>query len=322
MHSSSASSHTARTARTKRRDRTLRAVTGRFEMSHARRGARGVRDILHRQLERAIAELPVGRPTDEQIHRARKDLKAARATLRLLRPLLSEPLYREENRALRDAARGLSAARDDAVLLRSLGELVRGVKGSAKRRRLAAFQSRLRRDARRRRTALARSGLQQSAARLRGALARLESWSAPTEDWQPVYRALRDTYRKGRRCARCNARRASGPTLHEWRKRAKYLRSQLELIAPLQHASLEGMATRLHELSDQLGEEHDLAVLGALAQRRRRELGRKAHAALQKRIGKRRRKKCERALSLGLPIYAEKPTHFERRLRRYIREWS
>jgi hypothetical protein len=182
--------------------------------------------------------------------------------------------------------------------------------------------ARLQRAAGRRRRALAKHGLRESAAGLRGALTLLHSWPTPPEDWKPVYRSLRDTYREGRRCARYNARHASGPTLHEWRKRAKYLRSQLELIAPVQHASVEAMSAKLHELSDDLGEEHDLAVLGELAHRSGRQLGRKTDCALQKAIDKRRRKMRKRALAVGLPIYAEKPGHFETRLRHDFRRWS
>jgi CHAD domain-containing protein len=297
-------------------------MASRFEASHATRGARGMRDILHRQLETALAELPLGRATDEQIHRARKDMKAARATLRLLRPLLSKAAYQHENHALRDAARALSAARDDTVLVKSLEKLSRQMRGSGKRRRLAAFAARLRREAARRRSELERRGLRQSAARLRSAVAMAESWPAPPQDWKPVYRSLCDSYRKGRRCAQCNKRQATGPSLHEWRKRAKYLRNQLEVIAPVQHASVEAMSAQLHELSDHLGDEHDLAMLGDLAERRAAQVGRKADSALQKVIKKRRRKLCKRALAVGLPIYAEKPGHFQTRLLQYFQQWS
>ncbi|HEY6825031.1 MAG TPA: CHAD domain-containing protein [Steroidobacteraceae bacterium] len=297
-------------------------MSHRFEVSHGTCGARGMRDILQRQLETAVAELPRSAASDEEIHRARKQMKAARATLRLLRPLLSELAWGRGNRALRDAARALSAARDDAVLLQTLGELAGRSKGAGQRRRLGEFQARLQRAAGRRRRELAHHGLRKSAAGLRSALTLLDSWPTPPEDWQPVYRSLRDTYRKGRRCARSNARHASGPTLHEWRKRAKCLRNQLELIAPLQHASVAAMSAKLHELSDHLGEEHDLAVLADLAQRNGRQLGRKTDCALQKVIEKRRRKMRKRAFAVGLPIYAEKPGHFELRLRHYFRRWS
>jgi hypothetical protein len=51
-------------------------------------------------------------------------------------------------------------------------------------------------------------------------------------------------------------------------------------------------------------------------------MGRKADTALQKLIDKRRRKACERALAVGLAIYAEKPAHFETRLQHYFERWS
>jgi CHAD domain-containing protein len=297
-------------------------VSARFELQPGSPGARGVRDILHRQLETALAELPRTAPTDEQIHTARKHVKAARATLRLLRPLLTETAYRGGNRTLRDAARALSAARDDSVLLKTLSELAQQTSGAGKRRRLAALRADLQYAARRRRTELARHGLRHSAACLRSALTMVDSWPTPPQHWPPIYASLCASYRTGRRCARRNSRSASGPALHEWRKRAKYLRNQLEVIAPVQHASVEAMAARLHKLADHLGEEHDLAVLGELARRRKGLLGRKADSALQKKIEQRRRKMCERALSVGLPIYAEKPARFEKRLRRYFKHWS
>jgi len=44
-----------------------------------------------------------------------------------------------------------------------------------------------------------------------------------------------------------------------------------------------------------------------MAHRSGRQLGRKTDAALQRRIAKRRRKICKRALAVGLPLYAEHP---------------
>jgi CHAD domain-containing protein len=298
-------------------------MTQGLELSHATSGARGMRAILHRQIEAAIAGLPRAHATDEEIHEARKRMKAARATLRLLRPLLSEASYRTGNRMLRDAARALSATRDSTVLVKTLDELVQHAPGKRTRERLNAFEAQLQRAARRSRAQVDRSGLRQSAVQLRTALQRVDSWPEAVPEWKAVRRSLRDTYRKGRRCALCNARRRDGATLHEWRKRAKYLRSQLQVIAPVQHASLKSMADELHDLTDQLGEEHDLAVLSELAQQDgRHRVDGKTNQKLQRLIDKRRRKLRKRALRVGLPLYAEKPAHFEARLQRYLREWQ
>jgi 23S rRNA maturation mini-RNase III len=68
--------------------------------------------------------------------------------------------YRAENRALRDAARAFSAARDVAVLVETLEELMQKAKGTGVRRGLAAFEAQLRENAERERYRLGRRGLQ------------------------------------------------------------------------------------------------------------------------------------------------------------------
>src|SRR3954454_12297771 len=75
--------------------------------------ADSVRRTAREQLEAAAAQLEQG---DEDpaaaVHGARKRLKKTRALVRLARPALPRASYREENRALRDRGRALSAARD------------------------------------------------------------------------------------------------------------------------------------------------------------------------------------------------------------------
>ena len=74
------------------------------------------------RLERAAERLredhggdPVG-----AVHGARKDLKKARALLRLARPGMPAKDYRKENRRLRDLGRELSGGRDADVMLVAL----------------------------------------------------------------------------------------------------------------------------------------------------------------------------------------------------------
>jgi len=72
----------------------------------------------------------------------------------------------------------------------------------------------------------------------------------------------------------------------------------------VQHASLHALTEDPHRLSDQLGEEHDLAVLRDLSHQR--GIDRQAERSLQSLIRKRRRRLRKRAISLGVPLYAEK----------------
>ncbi len=246
----------------------------------------------------------------------RKQLKAARATLRLLRGSLSERAYRALHRLLRDAARQLQTARDDTVLVGTLDALMAELVREIGRGPLAAFEAQLRRGATRSGAWTRREGLCRAAAKLRGAQSRLHGCSNSAEGWGAVRRSLTDSYRRARKAARGNARQADGRSLHEWRKRTKSLHSQLLVIAPMQHASLIRLASRLHRLANRLGEEHDLAVL---SERAGGSLEEDASSVLQRVIARRRASLQRKALALGVRAYAEKPTHFGRRLRRYFR---
>ena len=79
-----------------------------------------LRAVLVERLEHAHGALRDADPDDaaaaKAVHSARKDIKKARALLRLARPDLDEATYRRENDALRDIARSLTAAREADVL--------------------------------------------------------------------------------------------------------------------------------------------------------------------------------------------------------------
>src|SRR5262245_12594335 len=61
--------------------------------------------------------------SDDSAHEARKQLKRARAALRLLRPTLGDKIYRRENQALRDVSRVVSPLRDARAQLDVLDAL-------------------------------------------------------------------------------------------------------------------------------------------------------------------------------------------------------
>jgi CHAD domain-containing protein len=294
-------------------------VSARFEITHQRPGADGAREILRRQIEAALEGLAGRTPSDHGIHAVRKHIKAARGTLRLLRPAAGERAYRSENRTLRDAGRLLSAARDGPVLVRSLERLQPKILNRAAQRRVAGFGARLRESAARQRRATRLRHIPHARTLLRAALARLASWPALDGRWESPRRGLLDTYRKARAAAQANARGATSESLHEWRKQSKYLRTQLQLISPVQHASVTALSAALHELTDELGEDHDLAVLSAMADAR---LDANAASALQRLIAKRRKKLQRAALAAGRRLYRQKPHDFDRRLRHYFYCWS
>src|ERR1700743_4007040 len=87
-------------------------------------GTRGARRIARKRVKSALAVIDRPRPTDHAVHAARKELKKARATLRLVRDALGHSTFKKENAALRDAARPLGEVRDVQILRGALKSLV------------------------------------------------------------------------------------------------------------------------------------------------------------------------------------------------------
>ena len=85
----------------------------------------GTSRVVREQVEAALAALRDGADRNEAIHDARKCCKKLRAVLRLVRPALGEPSYREQNAAYRDAARLLSSVRDRWMLVETFDALTK-----------------------------------------------------------------------------------------------------------------------------------------------------------------------------------------------------
>ncbi len=277
----------------------------------SRRGAltSDARRLADEELGSAIDRLDdASQAADLRVHAARKSIKRVRALLRLVRAVMTPGRFREHNAALRDAARGLSAARDAAVALATFDALIPGPDAL-----LTAVRSDL--AARRGDTGGVEDAVLVAAAQaLRAARAPLLA-DLGAIDWAIVEAGLRDSYGGGREAMRAALAGDGGhddDAFHDWRKRAKDLWYQCQLlrdICPGLLGALEGM---LAHLGDLLGEDHDLAVLQASAP---------ASPALHARIVERHQELRADAWRVGQRVYAERPQAFLRRMRAYWRTW-
>ena len=239
------------------------------------------------------------------VHEARKSIKRARAVVRLARPQLGEKVYRRENRALRDAGRGLAGARDAEVMLETLDELGERCADELRSDVLADLRTHLAAERDPTRAELARDGAvrERGVSALEDVRARAGAWPLD-DDIAGLAAGLRRTYRRGRRRV-CAARdEPSAERLHEWRKRVKDLWHAYELVHSAEPKRMKARARDAHRLSDLLGEEHDLAVLAERA----------TSPDLRGVIGRRRTALRDEAFALGERVYRRKPRAVERRV--------
>lgn len=255
------------------------------------------RDIFLHQLESAVEELAGRKPN---IHGARKQLKRARATLRLLRAAIGDELYRSENVVARDAARPLSRARDDEVMndaLKGLAERF-GTAISGVNVRQAAHEV----------SAKQLGGIKTA---LKRAMTRAQKWQPDADGWDSIAKGLHSTYRRAQRALRNSRKDRATEDLHEWRKQTKYLWHQLQILTPIAAGPVGELADEFHHLADYLGEEHDLAVLRP-----------RVPASATDLVDRRREELQDKAFALGERLYADKSKTFVHSLEKLWTQWQ
>jgi CHAD domain-containing protein len=283
----------------------------------------GLRRCAREQLEIAIARLETDVDDDpvKAVHSARKALKKERSLLRLSRGMLTPQQRRNENRALRLAARRLGRARDADALLDALSAINDRFAGQIPEATTLAVEERLREERYGARTALLDEEIPRRVGEaLRGSLERVDGWRFRGGGWSRLSVGLSREYSRGRRAMRRAAKAPSAKRMHDWRKRSKDLWYQLRLLEPLAPGAIRGQAKDAHRLADVLGDLHDLAVLEDALPRLSEGIVVDTDALIAL-VGHRREQLGAEAILIGERVYAESPKRFVRRLRSYWRAW-
>lgn len=252
---------------------------------------------------------------ESAVHEVRKRCKELRGLARLVRPALGEG-YSTLNAEVRDAAKELSSIRDAHAVLGTIEDLQES---------LGAEQAEVLDPIRAHQTVqieIATHDLHaddpritQAAARLRLARELVGAWPL-IDDVTILEEGLARTYRRGRKALKRARKHPSDESVHDWRKRVKYLWYHARLLEPADPDGLGPLVADLDELSDLLGDDHDLAVLVEQL-----EAGRGADALagadIDGAIDLARERQAElrsAALDLGRRVYADAPPAFVERL--------
>jgi CHAD domain-containing protein len=284
----------------------------------------GITRNLRGQIEKALKHLSAKRKPrqhsaseNEAILEVRKCFKRVRAALRLVREELGDGVYREENWCFRDAARPLTQVRDAEVLVETMDKLAPqfakaiepGALAKIHEALVANQQEVIRRVLDEDR---AFAAVEEVATR---ALARLPDWRIERDGWAALESGLRRVYREGHRALALAAETSSVENLHEWRKQAKYLWHQLQLLDAGWTSSEQELVDQTHKLSTLLGEDHDLAVLReTLAADPLTYGGHRVLKAVLAVIDRQREELERQAFALGREIYKDSPKVFTSRI--------
>ena len=288
-----------------------------FRLKKKEAEADGIRRIAHGRAQNAVERL---RDSDadpvQAVHEARKNMKKLRATLKLVRPKLGEEVYERENARFRAAGWELSDVRDaqvradtlDAVAERfaddpppggwwTVRALVLG-EDEVGEEELAAVRDR-------------------AAAAIAEGDVGVDEWPLAHDGFDLLRVGLKRAYSRGRkRFLEAHDDPADEP-LHEWRKRSKDLWYHLRLVRRAWPDVMKAMADEAHELSDRLGDDHDLVVLTEYLETERSALTSDQLDHLRGQIQARRAELQGEAFAYGERLFAEKPKRFVARIESY-----
>jgi CHAD domain-containing protein len=273
-----------------------------------------LRAVLVERLEHAHNALRDADPDDAAtaIHSARKDIKKARALLRLARPDLPEETYRGENDALREIARSLTAAREADVLAETFELVATRLVGRVPELELDALRVRVTELAASLRptdTDGAGAIPEQTAGALAAAAARARALELDRCDTGTLVAGSVRAYARGVKALSVAHHDTTALNLHDWRKRAKDLWYQQRLLRDAWPELLKAQADAADRLTKLLGDDHDLAQLAEHLPDEPEVL--EAITELRAEIQ-------AEAWQIGRRLYAEKPKAFGRRLARYL----
>lgn len=220
----------------------------------------GLRRIAAQEVRDALADIrDEKQPVDYLVHELRKRCKKLRALVRLMRPGFDG--YRQANVFFRDIGRRLSAHRDARVMSDLVDQLSRNEDDSESEVSAAERWYGLRCELAEDHAEGLLKEVEQSFA---AAALDIERWNVEGVTRQDIADGLAKTLTRANNCHEELVRHPDTPPVrlfHEWRKRCKYHRLQLDLLEDWLPRRERERSGRFDEVASLIGDSHDCSVL-------------------------------------------------------------
>lgn len=289
-----------------------------YRLKPGRQISRSVRAIGTDQIDRVLAKFSAKNGRGTAVHDARKAMKRLRALLHLIKPAMAKGAFASNEARIKMIARSLSGARDAQAMLETVHKL-ETLDGAANVAPVsAALRAHLQAKCAEAERGLDGSGANQLRKLLKEAKGSFAQLSLEQDEFAVVAATLEKDYRKARHAFSRAYRLGEDEAFHEWRKYVQRHWRQLLLVAPSWPKAIRPHVALARNLSEILGEDHDLSVLAGIVKTQGDELG--ASDAIEAYLSLCRTRQAELrkiAHDLGARLLAEKPGSLSRRISAY-----
>ena len=289
-----------------------------YRLKPGRQISRSVRKIGTEQIDHVLAKFSAKGSRDSAVHEARKAMKRLRALLHLIKPALPKGVFAANEARVKTIARSLAGARDARAMIETVRKL-EALDGAAKVAPVsAALHAHLQAKCAEAEQGLNGSGVNQLRKLLKEAKAEFAQLSLEQDEFAVIAATLEKDYRSARRAFSRAYRVGEDEAFHDWRKYVQRHWRQLLLVAPSWPKAMRPHVVLARNLSEILGEDHDLSVLGGIVKAQGDELGTSdAIAAYLSLCYSRQAELRHVAHDLGTRLLAEKPGSLARRISAY-----
>jgi CHAD domain-containing protein len=283
----------------------------------------GIMRVAGEQTGKAIGAMEYWQDDERVIHKVRKHLKKLRALMRLMRDEIGEEEYKRHNVFYRDLGRELSDVRDVTSLLEILERLKEKFGDSVKAQTFEPLEELLGEERTRLKAQQLEKGdrMEHVKEELEQSAERFEQIPISSDCWEEMVSSVRRVYKRGYKGFQASLEQPTTETMHEWRKRVKYLWYHNRLLRHAWYRIFQSFRRETKQLSDILGDYHDYALLKAQLIQVHDQLPAQTIQATDAFATKQQEVLLERAYLLGQRVYAESPKAFAHRLEHYLDAW-
>lgn len=257
---------------------------------------------------------------NEKIHEVRKSLKKIRAILRLYRDSTGYSTYHRKNVFYRDLGRKISAPRDNHVLLqfgkKILEEAPEKIRDQNTEKMVAALEKQ--RD-----DSLAKVRKNKDLETIKKELQEAipdENPVIKNEGFNVIKGGVKRMYRQSRNYMKSILKEPDDTTIHDFRKRVKYLRYQMSILRPVFPEMIKAYRRILKNISDDIGLYRDYTLFhDMLKENDFYNLNDEQRTFITEYIEEEKDQVLVRALEPSKKFFLQKPKSFVKNLSKYYK---